>query len=149
MKITYLYFLVGTDNLEGYFKIGISMRPDVRCSQMNQPIDFDRSVISGYEQKQARENERWLHNHFRNKRYKIGNRPGDTEWFSMDCFDEAIEILEVNESITGIQKLVMRTARMSFNLPEELHRKFKTKAIQRDIGMGDLLREFVEKYCSE
>lgn len=155
MSTTYLYFLVGTGHLDGYFKIGISIRPYTRQLMLAQNFDLERSLKIGYTKEQARENERWLHGHFAKHRVhlvapegSVRNLQGYTEWFNMDCFDEAVEILKFNESITCIEKIERQHRKLNVEIPEDLFHKIKLAAIYRSTTIGRDIVALLEEYYS-
>lgn len=41
------------------------------------------------------------------------------------------------------------TVRMTFNLNSRTHKAFKLAALQRDVDMTDVLREFIDRYLAE
>lgn len=156
MKIAYLYFLVGSGGHEGFFKIGISARPFVRQGQLKQSFNLEKSFCLGYSSKTARENERWFHNHFASYQVgaaSIGNAAGNTEWFRMECFDSAVEVIEYNEgfdghkSETGVLKIEKEHCRMNIEVPTDLYMKIKLASIEnRSTVQSDVLGLLKEHY---
>lgn len=156
MELTYLYYLVGTGPLAGHFKIGMSSRPYARQWNLRQDFDFERSLKVGYPREQAIEKERALHRHFDQHRVELVRRPGQvnnadgyTEWFSMDCFAEATQLMKGEGAVTAIEKIEKDQYRMTFDLDKDIHRSFKIATLQRDETMGDVLRRFIVQYVTE
>lgn len=152
MKPTYVYFLVGKGEQSGYFKIGQSADPYSRQGGLLQEIDLDRSVCVGYKDDEAKENERWLHAYFadfRICRSVIGPGGGCTEWFSMECFDDAVEILEANPGSTGVVKIEQRSKRINADIPESQYIAFKVKAFGEGKTITQVMTELLQKYVDE
>jgi hypothetical protein len=118
-----------------------------------QNFDLERSLKIGYTKDQARSNERWLHDYFAKHRVhlvtpegSVRNLQGYTEWFKMDCFDDAVEILKCNESITGIEKIERQHRKLNVEIPEELFWKIKVAASYRDSRINKDIVSLLEDY---
>lgn len=151
-KTAFIYLLVGVDDHAGMFKIGFSINPDVRRGQLAQSFDMQKSVCVEYEIDQARKNESWLHQHFAPHSIKpevFQNAIGKTEWFDMTCFDEAIAILEYNESISGIKPIVKRTVRLNVDIPASVYKALKLDAVEQGRTISEITTEMIYKYIAE
>lgn len=152
MKPTYVYFLVGKNDHSGYFKIGLSADPYSRQGGLQQEVDLERSVCVGYKAEEARENERWLHTYFadfRICRSAIGNGGGCTEWFAMECFDDAVEILEANPGATGVIKIEQLSKRLTVELAESQYIAFRSSAFREGKTIKQVVMELIQGYLDD
>ena len=85
--MSFLYLLVAADR--SAFKIGVSINPTQRMSDLPEDFDRQRSVQFKCDEREVYKVEKTLHFLFRKNRTEKSFGDGYTEWFSIDCFDEA------------------------------------------------------------
>lgn len=151
MKPTYLYLMVGAGRHDGMFKIGISIDPYARQRRIGQEFDLKRSIRLGYRPKKiARQIEALLHAHFAEYRAdleKVVDMDGYTEWFKMDCFDDAIKIIEQFEnhpdfaSVTGISEIQQATRGKFIELPDDVYFALKEFSLSESRRLGRRVTE--------
>lgn len=93
-RVRYIYLLVDPDAARHRFKIGMSFMPGARANAVCGAFCRERSFQVGYEKDDARLGEAILHKRFAAYRLPVTeSRDGKTEWFSLDCYEEAASIV--------------------------------------------------------
>jgi hypothetical protein len=102
MNESLLYLLVNEDATS--FKVGISVDPSRRASQIPHNIDFKKSIeypvlsCTG----NARKIETTIHYLFREHRKQMPYGDGYTEWFDIDILDDVVAFLNNQSEMLGI-----------------------------------------------
>lgn len=76
-----------------------------------------------------------------NKKINIGSKPtGKLE----DPNQWVLQGQESYEKTEDVQKNRVKMKRLTLDIPEELHRAIKTKAVANGVAMADMLRELLQ-----
>lgn len=150
MNISFVYFLVDADASCNRFKIGVSICPSLRHKQLSHTFDFEKSIQIGYDAKDVYKAEGFLHRYFRNYRINpddVGACVGRTEWFDLDCFAEAVELVHMYESRTPPGPIdEISFALLNVKIPRAVHRVFKTRAAEENRTIQEMILELMTHY---
>lgn len=96
-EMSYLYLLVAAD--QSSFKIGVSINPTQRMSDLPGDFDRQRSVQFKCDAQEVYKVEKTLHFLFRKHRTEKSFGDGYTEWFSIDCFNDVKNFIQNNQAL--------------------------------------------------
>ena len=85
-NVSYVYLLVSEDHSS--FKVGVSLNPLKRVSQLPENIDVERSFQFSCQRSDAFRAEKSIHFLFDKYRLNKDKSDGYTEWFDFSAFDE-------------------------------------------------------------
>lgn len=87
---------------ENVFKIGISINPSVRLTEVCTDIDYDNTLLFVCNDKESIKIEKTLHFLFREKNIIQDTNTGYTEWFDISCYNEVLNFIETHNDKLGI-----------------------------------------------
>jgi hypothetical protein len=93
--LSHVYFFVSRDHSS--FKVGVSLNPLKRISQIPENIDVERSFQFSCRRSDAFRAEKSIHFLFDKYRLNKNKSDGYTEWFDFSAFDEIQKFVRINQ----------------------------------------------------
>ncbi|GEM_PF-330072 len=93
--LSHVYFFVSRDHSS--FKVGVSLNPLKRISQLTENIDVERSFQFSCQRSDAFRAEKSIHFLFDKYRLNKDKSDGYTEWFDFSAFDEIQKFVRINQ----------------------------------------------------